>query len=91
MAGKKKKKIMKVMVIDGDLNVREAPSITSKVVRVLKDGTEVEISGLEREWYKIDDGFIMMEYTMPIVEDVADVSTCDSNLEDAICQLEKLK
>jgi len=45
------------------LNVRKEPSKESEVLRVLKQGTTVEIIGAADGWYKIaPEGFVMTEF-----------------------------
>jgi len=44
------------------LRVRYAPTTTSKIVRVLKNGTVIEADKIVNGWVKIKDGYLSMQY-----------------------------
>lgn len=44
------------------LNVREAASKDSKILRTIPEGFEVNILGEENDFYKINNGFVMKEF-----------------------------
>lgn len=62
MTGEVSEKTTIGKVTGGSLNVRQEPKKNATVVRVLEDGTDIEILGEEGEWYRIDDGFVMARY-----------------------------
>lgn len=54
----------KVRVAGGGLNVRREPEMKDgNVIKVLANGSEVEVTGAKDSWYKIKEGWIMAEYT----------------------------
>lgn len=44
------------------LNVRKEPNISSEIIKTLSVGTEIEILGTEKGFYKIADGYVMKTY-----------------------------
>lgn len=44
------------------LNLREAPSTSSNVIRCLIVGTKVDILGEDGDFYKISEGFVMKQF-----------------------------
>ena len=54
--------INKTAIVKVKLNVREAPSKESKIVKVLEPGEAVDILEVENEWVKIQDGYCMKEF-----------------------------
>ena len=49
-------------IVKAKLNVREAPSKESKIIKVLESGEEVGILEVENEWVRIQDGYCMKEF-----------------------------
>lgn len=49
-------------VTGGNLNVREKPDAGSKIVGVLKDGSEVRILKAGKEWHKTEAGYVMAKW-----------------------------
>ena len=54
--------ITKTAIVKVKLNIREAPSKKSKIVKVLEPGEAVDILEVENEWVKIQDGYCMKEF-----------------------------
>ena len=54
--------ITKTAIVKVKLNVREAPSKESKIVKVLEPWEAVDILEVENEWVKIQDGYCMKEF-----------------------------
>ena len=54
--------ITKIAIVKVKLNVREAPSRKSKIVKVLEPLEAVDILEVENEWVKIQDGYCMKEF-----------------------------
>ena len=54
--------ITKIAIVKVKLNVREAPSKESKIVKVLEPGEAVDVLEVENEWVKIQDGYCMKEF-----------------------------
>lgn len=67
MARKKKTDAFKVNTLCA-LNVRESPSIDSKIVRVLKEGESVEVTVHDAEWYCLPDGYILRIFAIAMPE-----------------------
>lgn len=54
--------ITETATVQVKLNVREAPSKESKIIKVLEPGEVVDILEIENEWVKIQDGYCMKEF-----------------------------
>ena len=55
--------IQEVTVIsESGLNIRQEPGVDSDVVGTLYYGAEIEVIGVEGDWYETDLGFIYSEY-----------------------------
>jgi uncharacterized protein YxeA len=56
----------------GGLNMREAPSATSKILKTIPNGTKLEASLLEGEWYKViydgQTGYVNQKYVKTSTE-----------------------
>ena len=52
----------KTAIVKVKINVREAPSKESKIVKVLEPWEAVDILEVENEWVKIQDGYCMKEF-----------------------------
>ena len=54
-------------VIAGRLNVRKGAGLSSDIIKVIRKGTEVEISSTAKDaagepWYKITGGYVMAKW-----------------------------
>lgn len=58
---KKEEKII-ATVTGGDLNIRPTHSTSEPPIGVLKDGQEVEILTVGKEWCKIEGGYVMKKF-----------------------------
>lgn len=59
----------KVMIIATlGLRVREEPHLSSRIIKVLPYGTIVQVLGEEKEFYKIEEGYIYKAYTRVIFD-----------------------
>ena len=54
--------ITKTAIVKVKLNIREAPSKKSKIIKVLESGEVVDILEVENEWVRIQDGYCMKEF-----------------------------
>lgn len=54
--------ITKTATVQVKLNVREAPSKESKIIKVLEPGEVVNMLEIENEWVRIQDGYCMKEF-----------------------------
>ncbi len=77
---------MRIRVTATNLNVRSAPDKTSKVLLILKQGTEIETLEETEGWYKIPAGYINAKYCVE-VPDSANLPLADRILSVAKSQL----
>ena len=50
--------VKKILLKPGTWNVRNAPNMLGKVVKIVKGGTEIAYTGMSGKWYKVDGGYI---------------------------------
>lgn len=56
------REIIMAKVTGGRLNVRPEPSLNKPPVRILEDGTEVEVLEVNDGWCRVGDGYVMSGY-----------------------------
>lgn len=49
-------------IVQTRLNVRKAPTLNAEIIRVLNEGSIVEILEDGEEWVKISDGYCMKQF-----------------------------
>ena len=62
MAKKKTTTMLTGAVIGGDLNIREEPTKSAKIVGVLPNGTTVNILSPMDDWLQITEGYVMSDF-----------------------------
>ena len=70
---------------DNTLNVRESPSHSAKVVRVMRPGDQAVVEEIKEGWAKLADGFAQVAIlVVRLADTVADAMEAISEKADAI-------
>lgn len=71
-----------IINVSSTLNLRETPSMNGKVIKNLKNNTQIKILGKTKQWYKVSvngtDGFVFAEYVAKANNNVSN-STINKN------------